>query len=138
MGLNWGGSTNPWKSAHVIATIILGVVGLILFVLWDTFMKLKEPFVPMHLFRNTPWIAATVVSGLCASIYYAFAIVWPQMVLIVWTDSNHPLNSAWLSALVGLLIVIGEIAGGLSAKQIGPIKYQCVISMLLGGIFLWP
>src|ERR1700743_2149596 len=35
MGLSWGGSSYPWKSAHVIAMMVVGGVTLIAFVLWE-------------------------------------------------------------------------------------------------------
>ena len=34
IGLSWGSGTYPWKSAHVIATIVVGAVALIVFVLY--------------------------------------------------------------------------------------------------------
>jgi hypothetical protein len=136
MGLNWGGSVYPWASAHVIATIVVGFVALCIFVVWESFAKLKEPLVPMHLFKNGAWNAATLVSGLGASIYYAFAIVWPSMVTVLYSaDGGSPMNGPWLSSIVGLCIVIGEIAGGFCAKSIGHIKYQTFGSLFLGGIF---
>lgn len=45
------------------------------------------------------------------------------------------MNGAWLASLVGLLIVIGEIVGGFCAKAIGHVKWQLIITILLGGIF---
>jgi hypothetical protein len=135
MGLNWGGSVWPWASAHVIATIVVGFVALCLFVLWESYAKLTEPLVPMHLFKNGPWNAATLVSGLGASIYYAFAIVWPQMVTVLYSDDGSPMDGPWLSSIVGMCIIVGEIVGGFSAKSIGHIKYQTSSSLLIGGIF---
>lgn len=135
MGLNWGGSVWPWSSAHVIATIVVGFVALCLFVLWESFGKLKDPLVPMHLFRNRGWNAATIVSGLGASIYYAFAIVWPQMVAVMYSEGGSPMDGPWLSSLVGLCIVIGEIVGGFCAKAIGHLKWQCFVTIVIGGIF---
>lgn len=43
LGLSWGGSVYAWKSAHVIATMVVGGITLIIFALWETFGKLKEP-----------------------------------------------------------------------------------------------
>jgi MFS family permease len=34
IGLAWGEGTYPWSSAHVIATIVVGAVALVAFVLW--------------------------------------------------------------------------------------------------------
>lgn len=68
MGLNWGGVVYPWASGRVIATIVVGAISLVAFGLWETFMKLKEPLVPIWVFRNRGWFAATIISGLGASI----------------------------------------------------------------------
>jgi MFS family permease len=134
MGLNWGGNAYEWSSAHVITAIVVGFFALVAFVLWKCFVPLREPLVNMHFFRNRGWVAATIISGLCASIFYAFAIVWPQMVGIMYGASSGPMGAAWLSSLVGMTIVLGEIVGGFSAKAIRHLKYQCMASMVIGGI----
>jgi hypothetical protein len=45
MGLSWGGSLYPWKSGHVIGTIVAGSLGIVAFFLWEIYMPLKEPLV---------------------------------------------------------------------------------------------
>lgn len=40
IGLAWGSGTYPWGSAHVIATIVVGFVSLVAFVLYGTFLVL--------------------------------------------------------------------------------------------------
>lgn len=37
MGLSWGGSSYPWDSAHVIATIVVGFCLCVAFVLYGKF-----------------------------------------------------------------------------------------------------
>ncbi|KAF7560698.1 hypothetical protein G7046_g3461 [Stylonectria norvegica] len=133
MGLNWGGSVYAWKSGHVIGTIVAGLVGLILFFLWETFAKLKEPLVPVHLFKNRGWLASTILSGLGASVYYALAIVWPSMVAVLYDDGDE-IKAAWYASFVGLFIIIGEIVGGVAAKSIGKLKWQCVVMVALSTI----
>jgi len=76
LGLSWGGSVYPWTSAHVIATLVVGVLTLAAFALYETYAPLKEPLVPMHLFKNGPWVMSTVVLGVGAGMYYAFALIW--------------------------------------------------------------
>lgn len=34
MGLSWGGQLYEWKSAHVIATMVVGFVMLVVFIFW--------------------------------------------------------------------------------------------------------
>jgi hypothetical protein len=133
MGLNWGGSVYAWSSAYVIATIVTGLAALVAFVLYECYMDLKEPLVPMHIFSNYSWNASVILTGLGASVYYAFAIVWPSMVAVLYADGG-PMTSAWLSSLVGLCITLGQIVGGFSGKKIGYLKWQCVVGITLGAI----
>jgi hypothetical protein len=66
LGLSWGGSVYPWKSAHVISTMVVGGVTIIAFALWEAFANLKEPLLPVHLFKNVAWVAACILLGLGA------------------------------------------------------------------------
>lgn len=75
LGLSWGGVVYPWASAGPIAAIVLGFATLVAFVLWEIYAPIKEPLVPMHLFKNIEWTVAVVVLGLGAGVYYAFAII---------------------------------------------------------------
>ncbi len=66
MGLSWGGSVHPWKSARVIATIVVGFMALVAFALWEFFANVKEKLLPMHLFRNQgrfPLLPSAPASG---------------------------------------------------------------------------
>lgn len=135
MGLNWGGAVYAWDSAHVITTIVVGFVALVVFVLWECYAKLSEPLVRMRYFRHMPWVSATVLTGLGASVYYAFAIVWPSMVAIMYTsEGDSPFYSAWLASVVSLFMVVGQITGGFLGKMIGYLKWQCVVTFTIGGI----
>ena len=60
----------PWKSAAVISTVVLGALILIIFGLWEAYATLPEPVVPVKLFKNIHWVAASCLLGLGASIYY--------------------------------------------------------------------
>jgi hypothetical protein len=42
----------------------------------------------------------------------------------------------WVSCLVGIGITVGEMFGGALAKVIGKTKYQCIVVMTLGTLFL--
>lgn len=88
MGLNWGGSVYAWSSGYVIGTIVAGLVALVCFVMYECYMDLKEPLVPMHIFSNYSWNASVILTGLGASVYYAFAIVWPSMVAVLVSHSH--------------------------------------------------
>ena len=35
IGLSWGGTVYPWSSAHVVATLALGIAGFIVFLVYE-------------------------------------------------------------------------------------------------------
>ena len=51
---------------------MIGVLSLIGFVLYEVFASPEEPYVPMHLFRNTQYAAVLVAVTVVAMTYYAF------------------------------------------------------------------
>jgi DNA mismatch repair protein MutH len=51
---------------HVISTLVTGIVCLIIFTLWEIYAPLKEPVVPMHLFKNIGWVASILLLSLGA------------------------------------------------------------------------
>ena len=53
LGLTWGGREHPWDSAHVIATLVVGTVVSISFVLWQ-WKGPRYPLVP----RTSPLVQA--------------------------------------------------------------------------------
>lgn len=73
LGLSWGGTKYSWTSAEVLSFIIIGFSSLVAFVCWELFMDLKEPLVPMSLFRHRPWVVSALLTGIGAGVYYAGA-----------------------------------------------------------------
>ncbi|KAH9240767.1 hypothetical protein K456DRAFT_1881904 [Colletotrichum gloeosporioides 23] len=58
LGLTWGGGEYSWNSAHVIATIVVGFVVCVAFVMWQG-KGAKFPLVPLHIFKSK------IVNGAC-------------------------------------------------------------------------
>lgn len=135
MGLSWGGSVYPWNSAAVIAAIVVGFTVMVAFVLYECYAPIKEPLIPMHLFRNVRWVAAVVLLGLGAGVYYAFAIVWPAQAAILYGNGDA-MRIGYVSTIIGIGIITGQIAAGFLATTIGKTRYQCMAVFLIGGIFL--
>ncbi|KAI9723273.1 MAG: hypothetical protein M1812_001155 [Candelaria pacifica] len=133
LGISWGGVVHPWKSGAVISTIIIGFLALVAFVLYEIFMPLKEPLVPMRLFLIPGFAATAVLLGLGASIYYAFSIVWPQMVATVYTEDT--IYGGLLDSIIGCGITLGIVTGGVTARAIGKTKIQVMVAITLGLIF---
>lgn len=135
LGMSWGGAVYPWKSAATISSIVIGVVVMVLFVLWEMYAPLKEPLIPMHLFKNRQWVIASLLLGLGAGVYYAFAIIWPMQCSVLYSNGNMRYLGA-ISSLVGIGMISGQVTGGLLAAKIGKAKFQCMVVFTIGGTFL--
>jgi MFS family permease len=138
MGLSWGGSAYPWKSAHVISTIVIGFLCLVALFIYEIYAParlLQEPLIPRHLLKNRDFMFTIILLGFGASVYYAFALVWPQMVATVY--NHHGLmTNGWVSCIVGIALAAGQLSGGFLAEKIGHVKYQCNVAMAIAGITL--
>ncbi|KAH6673045.1 fungal trichothecene efflux pump [Halenospora varia] len=135
LGLSWGGNVYPWKDAHVVATIIVGFLCLVGLFVYEAYRPLKEPLIPIHLFKNRQWVASAISLSIGASVYYSQAIVWPQMTSTVYANGRL-MWAGWVGSLAGIAITTGEIIGGAIAKKTGKTKFQVIAAMTLGTIFL--
>ncbi|CAK7207443.1 hypothetical protein SEUCBS139899_010253 [Sporothrix eucalyptigena] len=139
LGLSWGGQEYAWKSAQVISTMVVGGVVLIAFVFWEIYCVsfIKEPLLPIHLFSSVGWSVSVVLLGLGASIYYAFAIIWPEMVAVLYTDDGGAsMYAGWLSCAPSAMINAGQIVSGLVAAKLGRTKIQVITALVIGGALL--
>ena len=52
LGLSWGGVLHPWASAQTLAPILVGVTGIMCFVLYEACLA-TDALIPLSLFSNT-------------------------------------------------------------------------------------
>ncbi len=60
MGMQWGGYEYPWSSAHVLAPLILGVVLLIAFFVWEAKFA-THPMFPKRLRQDPRILGLTLI-----------------------------------------------------------------------------
>jgi hypothetical protein len=97
-------------------------------------VPLKEPLVPMYLFMNIPWVATVLVVALGASVYYAFAIVWPTMVFSIYT--NDLTYGSLLCCVAGTGTNAGQLVSGSLCRRIGRQRTQLIVMTISMGAFL--
>jgi predicted MFS family arabinose efflux permease len=78
----------------------------------------------MRVCKNRTWLAVAMIWSIDASVYYAFAIIWPQMVQVLYADGRH-IWAGWASCVVTGGITLGLILGGLVKKKIHWILRIC-------------
>jgi hypothetical protein len=112
--LAWAESTYAWKSPHVLATLIIGVITLIAFFLWgkllmqskvlrlrcitEAFMPLKLPLLPIRLLKIRNYVVAIIVGSVGQMVYFSLNVLWPQQIAALYTTNNA--NIGWISVRV--------------------------------------
>ncbi len=69
LGISWGGVDYAWNSAHVLAPLILGIAGIIVFI-WIEKRFIKYPTVPFDILTF-----GTSVSGFAGTFFHGIASV---------------------------------------------------------------
>ncbi|KAL4976068.1 major facilitator superfamily domain-containing protein [Aspergillus desertorum] len=95
LGLTWGGGEYPWHSAHVIATIVVGSVVCVLFVLWQ-WRGATYPLVPVHIFRSG------IVDGACLTM---FINGWNFLVQVYYIPSFYQLVFGYSAVRAGAMLL---------------------------------
>ncbi|KIM79120.1 hypothetical protein PILCRDRAFT_823692 [Piloderma croceum F 1598] len=128
MGLVWGGQQFSWKSAHVLATLIIGGVGLVVWYFVEKYYC-EYPTVPFKLLMNRTTLIGyfnTFVHGILALTVFFY---WPVYFQAV--KGASPVKSAVDFFSVAFIVApFAMVAGGsISATQI--YKPQNIIAWIL-------
>ncbi|CDO74565.1 hypothetical protein BN946_scf184771.g1 [Trametes cinnabarina] len=76
LGLTWGGIKFPWSSAKVLVPLIVGLVGLAFFILYEA-MWAKNPIVPITLLQNRSSISGFIQTFINPLVVLAIAYYLP-------------------------------------------------------------
>ncbi|KAF2168747.1 hypothetical protein M409DRAFT_52771 [Zasmidium cellare ATCC 36951] len=124
LGLSWGGVLHPWDSGYVLGTLITGIVVLILFVLYEVFMPLRRPLIPMHLFRNFDYVMVNILSIVGGMVYYAANVLFPVMVASLYTTDI--VRGGLISCAIGGGVCCGQFIGSWIAVPGGHMKWKLI------------
>ncbi|PIA92163.1 hypothetical protein CB0940_09972 [Cercospora beticola] len=134
-GLNWGGQLYPWSSGQVVSTMVVG--GITLFGLlpaYEIFIskKGKEPYLPLHLFKNIRFQSAAWNTGIGACVYYGGAIVFPQVVTILYRGRGQisEYHVGTLAGLINMAFVFAQMCHGFVVYFFGP-KWSMIGSAII-------
>ncbi|KAK4503585.1 hypothetical protein PRZ48_004500 [Zasmidium cellare] len=126
IALNWGGTTYPWSSAHVLGSFFAGLAGMVGFCLWEAWCPHEYPLMPMALFRNVKYDAIVACASIGAMVYYSGTVIWPTMVGALFTNDVERVG--WLSCAVGGGLLAGQIAAGIGVRYLPRMKWQMTVA----------
>ncbi|KAF2186650.1 fungal trichothecene efflux pump [Zopfia rhizophila CBS 207.26] len=129
IGLNWGGSSYPWKSGHVLGAMFAGFFGLVVFCFYEAYAGLEYPLIPMRLFKNIQYDAIIACASIGAMVYYANTVIWPTMIGALYTTDVTA--TGWLSCTVGGGLLLGQILGGIGVRFLPRMKIQMTVASVI-------
>ncbi|KAH8658641.1 fungal trichothecene efflux pump [Tricladium varicosporioides] len=134
IGLSWGGTTYPWKSAQVLCTLLIGVATLVALGFYETYLVKHNALIPPRLFKNVGYVAVVTCATVGAMIYYSMTILWPTIIGTVYT--TNVIAIGWQSSVVGGGILLGQVLGGFALSYVPKVKIQTVIASCLSFAFV--
>lgn len=126
MGVSWGGSMYPWKSAATICSLVIGGVLIIALFVWETFAKLKYPAIPVKFFANQGFISLVCCATVASMFYYSAVFLWPQQVQTLFTTDVQ--YGGWLSCTVAASTALGQVCAGAITRWGGNVRYWLIFS----------
>ncbi|KAI9735366.1 MAG: hypothetical protein M1818_006561 [Claussenomyces sp. TS43310] len=133
MGINWGGGLYAWKSAQVIACIIVGFLLIIAFVLYEAYIP-SDPLIPLFLLKNTQFMLFIWFACVGGMLYYALGVVWPTTVATLFTSDL--IHQGWLTIASTGGNQLGNVCCGIAFSTIGRVRYQLIAASIICTAFL--
>ena len=67
--------------------------------------------------------------GIGAGVYYAFAIVWPAQVAVVYSTGDWMIDSA-VASIIGAAVIAGQVAAGMFATKVSSLTDEAYVHTL--------
>jgi EmrB/QacA subfamily drug resistance transporter len=134
LALTWGGTQYPWASGEIIGLFVAGVLMLVLFVLQEG--RAKEPIIPLHLFRNRIFDAASGAGFIVGLAMFGAIVYLPLYLQIVHGVSPTSSGLRLLPLMVGILttsVISGRVITRIGRYKPFPVAGTIVMTL---GMFL--
>jgi MFS family permease len=132
-------TTLPSSDPKVIGTLVAGLGLMVVFALYESFAKLKQPLTPTRVFTRghgreltAPFIAGFVVT----MFYYAINIIYPTQIAVFFTDATTDFRYAIALTLPqNLGLVFGALLLTLFGSKIGHWRWTLTGSVTVMVVF---
>ncbi|KAL4246489.1 MFS transporter superfamily protein [Abortiporus biennis] len=117
IGLSYGGVKYPWSSANVVVPLVLGFIGMAVFVAYEC-LYAPEPIIPMRLLSNRTSVSGYIQTFITSLIVLSFVIFQPAYFQACFGFS--PIHSGALlvpaSALLGITLILASVSVTITKK----------------------
>lgn len=133
LGFTWAQGTYAWNSVHVIVSLVVGSLILVAFGIYETYLPLKQPLLPVKLFKIPNITACVFVGSTMQMVWLALNVFWPLQINILFTTDEVTIGL--LSCTTGIALTAGELIFAPLFRSIGHLKWQVVAASLMTAVF---
>jgi SIT family siderophore-iron:H+ symporter-like MFS transporter len=114
-----GGATEKWKTAHIIAPLVIGILCVPVFIVWE--MKAKHPLVPFYLLKDrSVWGAL----GIAMMLNFAWYLQGDFLYTVLIVAFNFSIKAATrVSSLYSFCSVLTGVFIGMVIFRVRRLKY---------------
>lgn len=121
-------SEDEWKSAHIIAMLVIGFVLLICFAIWEKFGA-SVPFLPWHLLKNRNVLGACLLSTTYQIAYYCWASYFTSYLQVVYGVSMS--TAGYIASIFDIVNGVNLFIVGILIRKTGRFKWILLIGVPL-------
>ncbi|KAG6039453.1 hypothetical protein E4U41_002538 [Claviceps citrina] len=121
-------SEDTWRSAHIIAMIVLGLILIICFALWERFGA-KRPFVPWHLLRARNVLGSCGLAACYQISYYCWGSYFTSYLQVVYGISIS--NAGYIASIFDVVNGVNLFVIGFLIRWTGRFKWILVCAVPL-------
>ncbi|CAB4911362.1 unannotated protein [freshwater metagenome] len=126
----WGGSRYEWGSPTILIMGAGTIALLVVFVLWE--LRVKEPIVPMALFRNSVFRGTSIIGFIVGFAMFGAIVFMPLFLQLVRGATPTAAGLELVPMMAGLLLA--SIVSGRVISAIGRYKIFPIIGTALAAI----
>ncbi|KAJ6134340.1 siderophore iron transporter mirB [Penicillium sp. IBT 18751x] len=113
-------SAEAWRSAHIIAMLVVGFVLIVAFGFWEKFGA-RHPFVPWHLLKDRTVIGACLLDASYQIAYYCWNYYFTSYLQVVYNTSLA--SAGYISSIFDIISGVELFAVGLLISYTGHFKW---------------
>jgi EmrB/QacA subfamily drug resistance transporter len=129
VALSTGGAPQPWSHPSVMVLLVLGAIGLIVFVFWERSAYCEYPIMPPKVFSNRTTNIAFTLTTIHGFVTYGFQFYLPPFFQAV--QGASPTNSGLEVLPTTLIVVVLAAVGGPLLSYWGRYKPMHIIGFAL-------
>lgn len=133
LALSLDKNAHPWTSPGILGLAAVGLASFALFVWVET--KVKDPILPMRLFRNPAFSSSALVSFLFGGVFFGAIIFIPLFMSIVVGVSDTASGTTLMPLSISMVLmaaVTGQLAG-----RFGRIKPFALGALVIVAVAFW-